>query len=87
MDVNYRPKIHHPQGTPSITDHTFGNKKQGLLIPFQLLGIFSMFVSRKPTDGDFIDGCPVAITPEGEELDPNSSQFERNESAYTDVHG
>ena len=87
MEVNDRPKIHHPQGTPSITDHTFGNEKQGLLVPFQLSGIFSMFESRKPTDDDFIDGSPVAITPEGEEWDPNSSRFERKESAYTDVHG
>ena len=66
MEVNDRPKIHHPQGTPSITNHTFGSEQHGLLIPFKLSGIFSMFDSRKPTDDDFIDGTPVPITPECE---------------------
>ena len=87
MEVNYRPKIHHPQGTPSITDHTFGSEKHGLLIPFKLSGIFSMFDSRKPTNDDFIDGTPVPITPECEQRNPNSSRFEQNENAYTDANG
>ena len=85
MEVNDRPKIHHPQGTPSITDHTFGSAKHRLLIPFKLSGIFLMFDSQKPTDDDFIDGTPVPITPEGEEWNPNSSRFEWNEDAYTDA--
>ena len=46
-----------------------------------------MFDSVKLTNDDFIDGTPVAITPEGEEWDPHSSRFERNESAYTDIQG
>ena len=87
MEVNDRPKIHHPKGTLSIIDHTFGNTKHGLLIAFKLSGIFSMFDSRKPTDDDFIDGTPIAVTPKGEDWNLNSSRFERNEDAYTDVHG
>ena len=42
---NIRPKIHHPMGTPSINDHTFGNEKEGLHVLFKLTGIFSMFDS------------------------------------------
>ena len=87
MEVNDRHKIHYPKVTPSITNHMFSNAKHGLLIPFKLSRIFSMFDSRKPTDDDFIDGTPIAITPKGKDWDPNSSWFERNEDACTDVHG
>ena len=65
MEVNDRPNIHYPRGTPSITNHTFSNAKNRLLIPFKLSGIFFMFDSRKPIDNEFIDGTPIAITPEG----------------------
>ena len=41
-----------------------------------------MFEFWKPTDDNFIDGCPVTITPEGEEWDPNSSQFKWNKRPY-----
>ena len=87
MKVNDRPKIHHSQGTPSLTDHIFGSAKHKYLISFKLSGIFSMFDSQKPTNDDFIDGTYVAITPEEEEWNPNSSQFDRNENPYTDVQG
>ena len=87
MEVNDRPKIHHPKGTPSITDHTFDNSHHGFLILFKLSGIFSMFNSRKSTDNDFIDGTPIEITPEGDDWNPNSIWFERNKDAYIDVHG
>ena len=73
IEVNNRPKLHHPKRTPSITDHTFGNAKHGLLILFKLSGIFSMFDSKKKTDDDFIAGALIAITPEGEDWKPNSS--------------
>ena len=85
IEVNDRPKIHHPRGTPSLIDHTFGSAKHRLLIPFKLLGIFSLLDSWKPTNDDFINGTPVAITPEGEEWNTGSSQVERNENAYPDV--
>ena len=39
------------------------------------------------TDNDFIDGTPIIITPEGDDWNPNSSWFERNKDAYTDVYG
>ena len=87
LEVNDRPKIHYPKGIPRITNHTFGNAKHRLLIPFKFSGIFSMFDSRKPTDDDFIDGTPIATTPEGDDWNPNSSRFERNKDAYTNVHG
>ena len=87
MEVNDRPKIHHPQGTPSITNHTFGSEQHGLLIPFKLSGIFSMFNSRKLTDDDFIDGTPVPITPKCEKWNPNSRRLEQNENAYTNANG
>ena len=67
IEVTNRPKIHHSKGKPSITNHTFGNAKHGLLISFKFSGIFSMFDSRKPIDDDFIDGTRIAITPEGED--------------------
>ena len=85
MEVNDRAKIHNPQGKPSLTDHTYGSSKHVLLIPFKHSEIFSMLDSRRPTNDDFFDGTPVAITPGGEEWDPNPSQFEHNENTYTDV--
>ena len=30
MEVNDRPKIHHPTGTPSLMDHMFGKIKDDL---------------------------------------------------------
>ena len=84
MQVNDRPKIHHPIGTPTLTDHTFGNEKEGLRVSFKLSGIFSIFDSRKPTDDDFINGVPIPITPEGDGWNPNSSRFKRNEDSFTD---
>ena len=67
MEVNDRPKIHHPKGTPSATDHTFGSTKHGFLVLFKLSRIFSVFDSRKLIDNDFIGGTPIVITPEGED--------------------
>ena len=84
MQVNDRPKVHNPTGTPTVTDHTFGNEKEGLRVLFKLSGIFSMFDSRKPTDDDFINGVPIPITPEGDDWNPNSSRFKRNEDSFTD---
>ena len=87
MQVNDRPKIHHPTGTPTVTDHTFGNEKEGLRVSLKLSGIFYMFESRQPTDDDFINGVPIPFTPEGDDWNPNSSQFERNEDSFTDSNG
>ena len=42
-EVNNRPKIHHPAGTPSVHDHTFGSVKNGLLVLLKLLETFSIF--------------------------------------------
>ena len=71
-EVNDRPEIHYPKVILSITDNTFGNAKHWLLILFKLLGIFSMFNSRKPTNDDIIDGTPITITPEGDDWNLNS---------------
>ena len=46
-----------------------------------------MFNSWTLTDGEFIDGKPISITPERGNWNSNSSQFERNEDAYMDVYG
>ena len=43
-----------------------------------------MFDLRLLTDDDFINGVPIVNTPEGDDWNPNSSQFERNEDSYTD---
>ena len=83
MQVNDRPKIHHPTGTPSITDHTFGSEKENFWVSFKLSGIFLMFDSQQPTDDDFINGVPIATTPEGDNWNPNSSLFECNKDLYT----
>ena len=64
MEVNDRPKIHHPKGTPSIANDMFNNAKYRILIPFKFSGIFSVFDSRKLTNDDFIEGTPIVITPE-----------------------
>ena len=45
-----------------------------------------MFDSRKMTKDDFIDDTPVVITLTVDVLNPNSSQFERSQDAYTDVY-
>ena len=74
-------------GTPSVTDHTFGNKKEGLRVSFKLTEILNMFHSQRPTDDDFINGVPIAIAPEGDDQNPNSSWFGQNEDSYTDLKG
>ena len=38
------------------------------------------------TDNDFIDGTLIAIKPEGNDWNLNSSRFEYNKDAYTDFH-
>ena len=42
MEVYDKPKIHHPMGTPSVTDRTFGNEKEEFRVSFKLSGIFSI---------------------------------------------
>ena len=54
--------------------------------------IFEFFLSYQGyylclIQGDFIGGTPIVITPEGDAQNPNSSQFEHKEDAYTDVYG
>ena len=36
-------------------------------------GILSIFDSRQPTNDDFINGVSIAIAPEGDDWNPNSS--------------
>ena len=45
-----------------------------------------MYDSRKPTNNDFINGTPIVITLEGDNWNPNSSQFECNKDAYTNTY-
>ena len=59
IEVNDRPTIHHPTGTPSVTDYPFGSVKHGLLILFKLSEILSIFDSRKPTNNNIIYGTPL----------------------------
>ena len=88
MEVKNRPKIHHPTGTPSVTDPIFRDDKTGLLVSFKLLGIFSrpMFDSRRSTDDDYIRGTAIPIIPKGDHRDPNYDQFKQHKEAYNDVY-
>ena len=83
--VNDVPKIH--TSTPTKYDHSIIFDDANLNIPLHLNGIFSYFLTRKPTLDEIKFSDKAFITPDTPSWDPYSTHYQENESALTDWEG
>jgi hypothetical protein len=86
IKVNDVPKIQ--VDDPTEQDHAIIFKRQELLIPLGLVGIFSYFVSRAPTEKQVLESDDVfLLTPDAENWNPHSDAYARNEENMVDWEG
>lgn len=83
--VSDTPKIHIK--SPSKDDHSILFTDENLRVPLQLIGVFSFFHTRIPTEEE-ISSCPkLFMTPDSHNWDPYSSHFAENEESMLDWEG
>ena len=83
--VDEKPKVQCME--PSVDNHSLYVPDFDLRIPLKLNGIFSYFVTRKPTR-DEVDHCKsFFITPDSIEWDPYQVHYSLNEDAMIDWEG
>ena len=83
--VNDTPKIH--LNDPDIHDHSIEFPNSDLRIPLNLIGIFSFFHTRTPTDDEVRYVDPVFLTPDSDTWDPYSEHYASNEDTMLDWEG
>ncbi len=84
--VNEVPRIQ--SVAPNVTDHSLWFPTLKLRIPLSLWGVFSYFITRKPSLEELRETTSVVpLTPESSSWNPHSSSYARNEESMIDWQG
>ena len=85
VEVNETPKIHCED--PRIEDHSISFPDSSLRIPLQLVGIFSCFQTRKPSEDELFQFKKLFLTPDASDWNPHCTSFASNERSMLDFRG
>ena len=85
VEVNETPKIH--SSDPTIEDHSISFPDSSLRIPLQLVGIFSCFQTRKPSEDELYQCKKLFLTPDASDWNPHCTSFASNERSMLDFRG